>query len=371
MKPKVLIITASIGAGHTRAANAIHAELLARGITNTTVVDFLDNKDRLSQLIKEAYFKLLAAFPHAYELIYQWSQQPRTGANLIDLTALLMKRKMQQLLTNHRPDLVIFTHPFPGCAAAYLRRTRQIYCPLVAVLTDFAAHRLWVHREIDAYFVANEEMKAALVNLGISAAGVTVSGIPIARRFAGRQASPDAGRASLLIMGGGTGHGALEKALTSLAEVDRTLEINVVTGSNSRLRQQLQKASRHTHHRVSILGFTERIDELMAGATLLITKPGALSCSEALAVGLPMILINPIPGQEEENAGYLLRQGAVVRIDDQRQLGQVVNQLLGSPEKLAAMHKQALLAGRPNAAADIARSIEQRFLVRRRTTLAG
>jgi processive 1,2-diacylglycerol beta-glucosyltransferase len=371
MDYKVLIITASIGSGHTRAAEAIRTGLLARGIAETTVVDFLDNQDRLSQLIKDAYFKMLTAVPHAYELIYQWSQERRAGTSFVDLTALLMKRRLQQLLTDHRPDLVIFTHPFPCCAAAYLRRTQQVSCRLAAVLTDFAVHRLWAHPEVDAYFVANDEMKAALVNLGIARESISVSGIPIDRRFADRRADPVAAGASLLLMGGGTGYGALEKAFASLADVGRELEIITVTGNNNRLKEQLQKISWNMHHRVSVLGYTERIDELMSGATVLITKPGALSCSEALAVGLPMILINPIPGQEEDNAAYLLRQGAAVRVDDLRQLGRVVSELLDSPEALGAMHRQALLAGRPNAAADIVRVIEERFIIRRNSVLAG
>lgn len=370
MNPKVLIVTASIGSGHTRAAEAVRTELHALGVTKTTVVDFLDNQDRLSQLIKEAYFRMLAAVPHAYELIYQWSQEQRAGANFVDLTALLMKRKMQELLVEHRPDLVIFTHPFPCCAAAYLRRTRQTDCPLVAVLTDFAVHRLWVHRELDAYFVANEEMKTALVSLGIAEANITVSGIPIDRRFSGRLADPGAGKASLLVMGGGTGYGPLEQVIAGLEEIDRELEINVVAGNNDGLRQQLQEASRHSRHRINILGFSRRIDELMANATLLITKPGALSCSEALAIGLPLLLIKPIPGQEEENAAYLVRQGTAVRIDDLRQLGRTVNELLAKPEKLAALHKNALAAGRRSAAADIASILKKRFLADRRT-LAG
>lgn len=366
MYSKVLIVSASIGAGHTRAAEAIQAEMAAQGIAHTSLVDFFDGQDGMSRLVKDVYFKMLDIFPHAYEALYRWSHGQRSGSNLSDLAAFAMKRKMQRLLTHYKPDLVIFTHPFACCAAASLRRSRWMSVPMAAVLTDFAVHRLWVNETVDAYFVASGEMKEALLRFGIRESKVNVSGIPISCRYGGvgerLAAAVDGGEPAVLVMGGGTGFGAMDEALISLAGVDRRMKITVATGNNALLRQRLSAVARHVPHTVNILGFTDRIHELMAEATVLITKPGALTCSEALATGLPMILTSPIPGQEEENASFLLRQGAAIRIDDTSQLGPALGALLADPEKLAMMREKALPLGRPQAAGEVVRTVARRFL---------
>ena len=133
----ILIVSASIGSGHTQAAKAVRDELTRFSpASSITIVDFLDGKSSLGRLIKEAYLKMIDVFPNAYDLLYRWSQEPFPGTNVKNLTALFMKARMRQLVQDYHPDLIIFTHPFPCCAAAYLRRTRKLTTPLVAVITD-------------------------------------------------------------------------------------------------------------------------------------------------------------------------------------------------------------------------------------------
>lgn len=336
------------------------------------MVDFLDSRDAAGRMIKDAYLKMLDVFPHAYDLLYRWSQEPIPGSNVGSLTALVMKRKLLGLLAEHRPDVVIFTHPFPCCAAAALRRSRRSDLPMAAVLTDFAVHRLWVHREIDLYFVASQSMKATLATLGIPAEHVHATGIPVAAEFAGPTAGhPGGGEPSVLIMGGGLGLGAIEQALLELAAVGRRLDVTIVAGGNDALRQRLKAAAANLSHRIEILGFTDKVHELMAGATLLVTKPGALTCSEALATGTPLILFGALPGQEEENAAYLVRQGAAVRGAGAGQLGRTVNELLTTPGLIDAMRSRAAVIGRPGAAGAVAAVINESVILRRRVTPAG
>lgn len=361
-KPKVLIVSASIGAGHTRAAEAVKAELARQGLVLPTVADFLDEHHAVNRLIKETYLKMLNTFPDAYDFLYRWSDEPRSGSNLISLTALFMKRRLQQLLREHRPSLIVFTHPFPGCAAAYLRRRGQLGVSLVSVLTDFAVHRLWVQPEIDHYCVAHRQMKQALAELGIRKEHISVTGIPISAEFAGAAAGRTVGgvsRPTLLIMGGGLGLGAVGQAVAGLAAVKRPLAITVVAGRNELLVQKVKEAAMRSPHPVAVYGYTDKVSELMADASLLITKAGALTCSEALATGLPMLLFKPIPGQEEENAAYLGRQGVALRVAETAELVTAVDSLLERPQTLAAMSRKALSAGRPAAAAAVAAVVHE------------
>jgi len=366
-KAKALIITASIGAGHTRAANAVRDAMLENHyVSQATVVDFLDSEDTASRLLKDTYLKMLDVIPHAYDLLYRWSQEAVPGSNLGSLTALVSKKKLLRLLAEHHPDVVVFTHPFPCCAAASLRRSGRIKLPMAAVLTDFAVHRLWVHREIDLYFVASQEMKDELIEFNIPGESVFATGIPIASQFAGLSSGRRQDREpSILVMGGGLGLGAIEQAIKALESIVRGLDITVAAGGNETLRRTITGIAAGSTHDIKVLGFTDRIHELMARATILITKPGALTCSEALAAGKPLLLFSPLPGQEEENAAYLARQGAALRVDRAGQLGQDVSRILDRPDILNDMRARAAVIGRPQAAAAVADAIAGHLTLRR------
>ena len=224
-------------------------------------------------------------------------------------------------------------------------------------MTDFAPHQMWIHDEIDTYFVANHEIKNALCDKGIADKHIFVTGIPISSKFAKNNRSKSLKRTiahTVLIMGGGLGLGAVEKAVVSLMSAKTKLEIIVVAGNNIKLRQRLAFLKSDHLHATTIIGYTDRVNELMANSSILITKPGALTCSEALVMELPMLLLNPIPGQEEDNADYLTRQGVALRISQTSSLPQVIDELFAKPEILAAMQANAHLLSRPNAAKEIA-----------------
>lgn len=300
---------------------------------------------------------MIGVLPNAYDLLYRWSQEPQLDPNVKNITALIMKARMLNILREHQPDLLVFTHPFPCCAAAYLRRKKQLTVPLAAVMTDFASHQMWVHDEIDTYFVANNEIKTNLCSKGLAANRIFVTGIPISSKFANasRNVSREKpGPPTVLIMGGGLGLGAVEQAVSSLKAAKTQFKIVVVAGGNDRLKQKLLTIKSSSRHPITVIGYTQQVHELMANASLLITKPGALTCSEALAMELPMLVLSPIPGQEEDNADYLTRQGVALRIPPARTLAGTVDELLAKPAALSAMRAKACALSRPAAARDIA-----------------
>ncbi|SDF69236.1 Processive diacylglycerol beta-glucosyltransferase [Sporomusa acidovorans DSM 3132] len=354
----MLIISASVGDGHTQAANAIRDELICISPSaDIKVVDFLDQTNSLGRLIKEAYLKMIDFFPNVYDFLYHWSQETYSGTSIKNITAYLMKMKLLQLLQNYTPDLLVFTHPFPCCTAAYLRRTRQLATPLVAVTTDFSAHEMWIHAEIDQYFVANHEIKAFLAKRGISTKRIFVSGIPISPKFTNFQSSISRKTANMpiiLIMGGGLGLGAVEETVVNLQAAKTKIHIVVVTGKNKKLQKNLLnlKAKTFLTHPLTVIGYTEHIHKLMAKSIMLMTKPGGLTCSEALAMELPILLLKPLPGQEEENADFLTRQGVALQLSVS--LTPIVEKLLQQPQILQDMQSKARALRQPDAANHVA-----------------
>ena len=372
IKPaKILLVSASVGDGHTQAALAIKAAMESQQLATAQVVDFMAGENSyLNTLVKDAYLKLIDIFPDIYDLLYRFSQMPLPGSKVQSLMAMAMKRSMLKLITIHRPDAVICTHPFPCGAAAYLKRTHKINLPLIGVITDFAIHRLWRYNETDMYFVANSELKQQLALQGISLSRIHATGIPVSPKFSYK---PDQTQLALLrrslgfsnnhpvilIMGGGLGLGDLEQAVLTLDALPIPLNLVVVAGRNAPLRRSLLSKAQAFVHPLKVFGYTRHIPELMSVADLLITKPGALTISEALAMRLPHLLYQPIPGQEEENATYLTRKGAALWVHNNQSLATTVNELLTNPERLGYMREMAGLIAHPAASQIIASTLWQ------------
>lgn len=367
MAQKVLILSASIGAGHTQAANAIRDHyLIASPTAQITIADFLAETGAVGAFIKKTYFKMLDIFPDAYEFLYRWSQSTTRGSNVKDLTARILKNRLLHLFAIHRPDMIIFTHPFPCCVAAYLRRTGLINVPMVAVLTDFSSHQLWSHREIDSYFVPSEQAKRQLVDSGIEDRIITITGIPLSPAFRYKSTTELPNNnddfPTILIMGGGLGLGSIDTAVAGFSAISSPCYLIVVTGKNRALKKKLQAIKNQLlPHKLTVIGYTSKVYELMSRANLLITKPGAVTCSEALAMELPLLLYAPIPGQEEENAAYLVEQGAAIKISPGKSIASTVNTLLSHPKSLSHMKLNASRLGQPDAADRIVQTILQQL----------
>lgn len=364
---KILIVSASIGAGHNQAAQALCSEIQqSHPRTKVEVADFLTEKNSyLSAIMKTTYLKMLGICPNMYDFLYRWSSEGSHGQKVQNLMAQATKHNMQLLLNRHQPDMLIFTHPFPCSAAAYLKHRGAFSLPLAAVITDFAVHPLWIHKEVNFYFVAGKELETSLLSQHLPATSIFASGIPIAASFAG---SPDKNTArktlnlrmdlpTILVMGGGLGLGPVKDALCELNQLPFRLQLVVVAGHNDSLRKQLQQLASTSKHKVTILGFTNQIHVLMAAADLLITKPGGLTSSEALASNLPLLFLDSLPGQEEENAAYLTDKGAALWIKKLSQLTPAVHSLLQHPELLALMKNRTKELMHPHAATTIVQQL--------------
>ena len=349
---KILILSASIGSGHTKAAQALK-KILG---DSAQVVDFMAKEiSLLNWLTKKFYLAALKFIPDLYDRIYKFADGKKVGVSTRFLSSALMYLPFARLLNKFRPDVVICTHPFPEAAASlwkFLHAKSEKNFLLAAVLTDYSLHEIWIFGEVDAYFVATEEMKLELAAHCRAGQKIFATGIPIDEKFSFAKKFSDSPRTKILIMGGGLGLGSIEETLLELDKIKSPLKISVVAGQNENLSARLKKLREKISHEVEVLGYVSDVDKLMAAADLLITKPGALTITEAFAAGLPLILHAPIPGPEFKNAIYAVNHGAAISVGDKK-ISEVVEELLQKPARLAEMKICAEKISKPFAAREI------------------
>ncbi len=349
---KVLILSASIGSGHTKAAEALQKCFRADDVE---VVDFMAREiSTLNFLTKKIYLAALKFIPDLYDRIYKFTGAKKIGTLTRYIISTLMYFPFTRLLKKFQPDVVICTHPFPESAAAlwkFLHAKSARKFLLAAVLTDYSLHEIWIFSEVDVYFVATDEMKFELSEQSRPNQEIYSAGIPIGAEFSTLKLIEHS-TPTILVMGGGLGLGSIEETLQDLNNVEVPLKILVVAGQNQKLLTRLKSLQKKICHETEILGYVENIGELMAAADLLITKPGALTMTEAFAAGLPMILHAPIPGPESQNALYAVTNGAAISAGNLK-ISSIVNDLLKSSSKLDAMKISAKNLSKVNAASEI------------------
>ncbi|WP_426212212.1 MGDG synthase family glycosyltransferase [Massilia sp. TWP1-3-3] len=360
---KLLLLSVSAGAGHMRAAEALraHAQLHHGGVdaVHLDVMDFVSTGFR--KLYAEYYIKLVNKAPALWGYLYHATNEARP-----DSSREKMRRALERLNTGAllkeiarvKPDAIICTHFLPAELLSRLIRKHGFTCPVWVQVTDFDLHRMWVHDHMAGYFAANEEVAFRMRAQGIAGAAIAVTGIPIMpvfgapleRSICAREAGLDPERTTILLMGGGAGLGSLATVAERLLALGSDFQLIVLAGKNAVALEALNALALRYPARLLAQGFTDKVERLMACADLVITKPGGLTTSECLAMGLPMIVNAPIPGQEERNADYLLEQGVAMKAFDSVTLEYRVRYLLDNPAKLADMRAKALVLGRADAA---------------------
>jgi len=261
-----------------------------------------------------------------------------------------------------QPDVVIATHFFPVEVAAALKRTGCLRSKIVCVITDWLPHAFWLCPGIDRYAVATEATRQALLRRGIPATQVVVTGIPIGQRFtttlertvAAKRLGIDPQRFTILIGSGGFGIGPVETIVRALGSMGEPHQMLVVAGRNEPLRRSVEALRARVRHPMMVYGFVHNMDECMAASDLLISKAGGLTCAEAMAMGLPMIIVDPIPGQEARNSALLTREGAAIQVERAADVPMQVERLR-SPGALQRLASAAHRLAHPDAARTVVR----------------
>ena len=362
-----LIIAASIGSGHVKAAEAIAEALkIKEPNASITIIDFTEwGISWATAFMKATYLMMLRVVPDLYKLMYKFTGGKAGGLSVQSLISFITKRDIAALVKKYKPDALICTHPFPAGAASWFKKSHPDSFLFGTLITDYSVHQMWIYQNVDCYFVAREAMKTDLLSAGLPQEQIFVTGIPISNRFL-RQGNRlqtlehfklRSDQPVVLIMGGGLGLGGVEAALIKLEKIERSLQILVIAGKNAKLKKRVETAANYSHHKILVWGYCAEVPEMMSIASLLISKPGALTVTEALASELPMILHDPIPGPETDNAAYASRRGAALwaRTDDK--LEEAVNLAINESDQLGKMKEMAHKYKRPYAAEEIAELI--------------
>jgi len=373
MKPKVLLVTAPIGAGHLRAAAAVAAALNQKPYEiPTKIINVFDLlPPSFGRTIINCYLKILKTMPQIYGMMYGWGNTSNLALKGREFIYKCLARRMAESVKACQPAIIVCTHALSAGLVAALVKTGQINVPVIGVITDYVVHRLWIYPELTHYFVASEDMRQYLAKHGIPPASCTISGIPIAAEFGNLSATrqdiaeklglaPDI--PTILLMGGGAGVLPMEEILTACDNLPERYQFIAVAGRNRNLYYRLLEYRDKLRQQVSVFGYVDNIHELMLVADILVSKPGGLTSAEALASGLPLIIYRPIPGQEEANTRYLLQQNVAVRANSPLEVKQLLALLLrkNSPQ-LAAMQAAAKRCARPEAATTVAAFITRQL----------
>ncbi len=368
---RLLIATVTAGAGHLQAAAAM--EEAWRALRPQDEVQRVDVLNFTSPLYRKAYadgyMKIAERAPELYELLFKRTDNPALLRRLTQFRRTAARAGgdgFLRFVKKFQPDVAVCTHFLPAELMGNLRAKSAASPKVATIVTDFEAHALWLEPGVDLYCVPTEATRARLVARGIAPAMVAVTGIPVSERFAAKVSAPEVRKRMglrddlpvLLVLGGGFGLGPVAKILAALNACETPVQVVVVCGRNEKLRREL--AVLNHRHPTHVLGFVTNMQELMTVAALILTKPGGLTTAEALAIGRPLFIINPIPGQEAANSDFLLEQGAAVKVNRLEDIPFKLAQVLDG-RKLAALTKAARALGRPAAARAICRTVVERF----------
>jgi processive 1,2-diacylglycerol beta-glucosyltransferase len=366
-KQRILILSASVGSGHVKAADALACAFRQRPeVEEVLSDDSLDHTNVLhKQFYSSLYKRLSALLPDFLGWWYETSDDPwisDKGRLVFDLPQAV---PLMNLVREFRPDSVICTHFMPAGVVSHLIGAGRIRTKLGIVVTDYHFHAFWITRAFHWYFVAQEEDKIHMEGLGLPGDRIHVTGIPVEEGFS-RPVDRDAvltslglrpGIPTLLVAAGTLGLSPALAVVRNLLGLDRDFQTIVLCGKNPELIADMEALVDGHRDRFHLVGFTDRMPEIMGAATLLLSKPGGLTTAESLARSLPMVILDPIGGQEERNSDVLLEAGAAVKCTELTVLNHKVALLLDDPRRLARMRDNAGALGRPGAAPEIARLV--------------
>ena len=370
----------NVGVGHTAAAEAIRDAILEREPTaDCHIVNcYKYAASIVSRVVSDGYIGMVKTIPQMYRFLYSRAERATEIGPFRAWVHQFTAANLRALFERSKPDVVVCTHAFPCGVMSEYKKQFPDAPPVIGVVTDFVVHSFWIHRNIEAYAVATPEMRHVMAARGIPQERVIVAGIPVDARFAEPPADrcalrtqlgvpPD--RSVVLMMGGGLGIGPLEMMMRALGAVEAPLSAIAIVGRNTRLQNRVLEAAQHVNYPLRVLSFVDNVYDYMHAADVLLTKPGGLTSAEALVAGIPMILVKPLPGQEERNTRYLVEKNAALRAKSERELIRLIGQVLTSTETRARMELAAAKIAKPNAARDIAALVLEKTASRQERSL--
>ncbi len=357
---KVLILTITAGHGHNQAAGALYNYLKTAGHEALTLDAYEYINPVLKDSINYGYLISTSISPKVYGKFYDLAERSENGdapLSLRKITNSLLAKKIHTFLSDYQPDVIICTHIYAALLVSYLKE-HGYTVPTMGIVTDFTIHPYWDETNIDYYVLANEGLKYQAVKKGIPAEKLLPIGIPIHPKFSvrtersmARKALGIADKPTVLVMSGSMGYGNIVKNIRSLLEMDADFQIISVCGNNKTAKKKIDKLPKTKE--IYNFGFVNNVDMLMDASDVIITKPGGLTTSEALAKGLPIVIVSPIPGQEERNMEFLVNNGLARAVSKTYPVDEAISQLLQDERKHAQVCGMIELFKKPDATKDL------------------
>jgi processive 1,2-diacylglycerol beta-glucosyltransferase len=349
---KALVLSILAGYGHIKAAEAIceGIEKVNNGRGEARNAVLLQNT-HLGWFLNAAYVQMVRRCTVLWGFLYKNGLFSKKWIRrYLDER---IKNEAERLISEFQPDVVVSTHPFiaSGLSAIKDRRFKIVSCA-----TDFDVHPIGIRKEIDLFVVPHNSVAEELIDRGIDRSKIKVTGLPISLKFSETKKENTDGKPTVLFIGGGYGLGHMESFLEPIAERRELFKVVIVTGKDDGLAKRVSHKIKALGLEGEVLGFVDNLDELMDRAVLMVGKPGGIQSTEAVAKQLPLIITEPIRGQEEKNAEVLTKEGAAIWPED---VGEAIETLLKSPERVDRMRECARRLARPFAVIEIAKAIEE------------
>jgi len=352
---KLAIVTASIGQGHNSVALALQETLQVENPNSIIkIFDILDDS-KIYRFFTNVYLEVISKNPSIYSKIFYWSQQHQKASSILNYLNFICLRSLKKIKKSFQPDAFIFTHPIPSNSYDHSLNT-----PAWTIITDYSYHPIWYNPKITGYFVANDNIQNKLLKNKYPIHSIFNTGLPIRKSFQVQESHLKIidHKPLILIMGGGLGIGPLKEIVEKLEAIEPSFEALLITGKNEKLYIDLTKTLEDKNLiNWKVISYTNEIPSLMRRASLLISKAGAITLTEAMTCGLPTIIYNPIPGHEEDNAHYVCQQGWATWVKNLDELVYITNALLQSKQKLDIMRRNTSKNAKPIAANHISKII--------------
>ncbi|HOR85745.1 MAG TPA: glycosyltransferase [Bacillota bacterium] len=364
----VLIFSVSIGSGHDQVAHTLRNEFIRQNaLSRVKIINTISYiSPLLDKVILDSYLNILRFYPRAWGKLYEKTNQLDPIIDVNDIANRLITGKFRKTAESFEPDIIVCTHSFPSAIISSLKHKKRIVSPLINVITDFNIHSSYINENTDYYIIPHEDLTYIMENFGVSKNKVLPFGIPIRKEFGEVHVREDLllkhgfeDKKTILVIGGGLGLGGINNIVKAIDGYMENVHIIAVAGRNNRLESKLKGLS--TKNRLSVYGFVNNMPELMELSDCVITKPGGVSTAEILSREKPLVIFSPLPGQEYENAEFLLNSGAAVTTSDVKRIPVLIDQIFSSDIRMKCYRQLAGLLKKPHSTYDIVHFLESKY----------
>lgn len=364
----ILIFSVSIGNGHDQVAHILKDSfLLSDSQNDVRIINTISLiSPLLDKVILDSYLNILKFYPKAWGKIYEKTNKLDPIIDINDITNKLKSSKLKKSITDFNPDVIFCTHSLPSSIIARLKEKGFIHSPLISVITDYNIHSSYINDRTDFYVIAHESLIPNIIDYGVSINKVLPFGIPIKPEFSMKSDKKELisklalkEKMTMLVMGGGLGLGSINGIVKELDEKFNDIQIIAITGRNKRLESGLKNIN--AKNDLVIYGFVPNIHELIDISDFIISKPGGVTCAEIISKEKPLIIYSPLPGQELDNADFLLNYGVAVKASHMGKIPYLINTVLSLDLKIRSIKEVSAFLKKPNAAKDIVAFIEETY----------